>query len=166
MNKKEGFIGWGLKKDEAAEPLGECSDLDEVMAISREGTLKINKVAEKEFFGADILHATIFQRGDSATTYNVVYVHKENGATYAKRFHMGEGVVRDRAYPIAGGKILYLVVTPTPEEAPKVTVTLERWPGRAEARDRVRLRDLAVKNRGSQGNIMTKLKVQKVVRSR
>ena len=79
MNKKEGFIGWGLKKDEAAEPLGECSDLDEVMAISRDGNLKINKVAEKEFFGADLLHAIIFQRGDTSTTYNVIYEHKESG---------------------------------------------------------------------------------------
>ena len=64
VNKKEGFIGWGLKRDDDAEPLGECTALDEVMAIARDGSLKVNKVAEKEFFGADILHATLFQRGD------------------------------------------------------------------------------------------------------
>ena len=87
--------------------------LDEVMAISRDGTLKINKVAEKEFFGADIRYAKIFQRGDVSTTYNVIYEHKESGATYAKRFHMGEGVVRDRIYPVAGGKIRPLR-SPTP----------------------------------------------------
>ncbi|RYD64218.1 MAG: hypothetical protein EOP84_32930, partial [Verrucomicrobiaceae bacterium] len=120
INKKEGFIGWGLKKDEAAEPLGDCSDLDEIMAISRAGTLKINKVAEKEFYGADILHAKIFQRGDTSTTYNVLYEHAETKAIYAKRFHMGEGVIRDKMYPVAGGKIHYLVVAQDPETAPKL----------------------------------------------
>ncbi len=166
VNKKEGFIGWGLKKDEAAEPLGECSDLDEAMAISRDGTLKINRIAEKEFFGADILHAVIFRRADVDTTYNVVYVHKESGATYAKRFHMGEGVVRDRLYPIAGGKILYLVVSQTPEDAPKVLVTLKDGQAVRKREIEFDFATLAVKNRGSQGNVVTKHKVQKVVRSK
>lgn len=166
VNKKEGFIGWGLKKDEAAEPLGDCSDLDEVMAISRDGNLKVNKVAEKEFFGTDILHATIFQRGDTSTTYNVIYENKETGVTYAKRFHMGEGVIRDRAYPIAGGKILYLTVSPTPEEAPKVLVVLKDGQQTRRREIEFDFADLSVKGRLAVGNVVTKFKVQKVVRWR
>ncbi len=166
VNRKDGFIGWGLKKDEAAELLGECSDLDDVMAISRDGSLKVNKVAEKEFFGADIQYVTLFHRGDTSTTYNVLYEHKETGATFAKRFHMGDGVVRDRIYPVATGKILYLNVASRPEDAPKVTVHLKESAG-------VRIREiafdfatLAIKNRTSLGNRITKNKVQKVTRAK
>ncbi|MDB6171042.1 MAG: hypothetical protein JWL59_353 [Chthoniobacteraceae bacterium] len=166
INKKDGFIGWNLKKDDAAEPLGDCSDLDDVMAISRDGNLKVNKVTEKEFFGADIQYATIFQRGDTSTTYNLLYEHKETGATFAKRFHMGDGVIRDRVYPVAGGKILHLTVSPNPEEAPKLVVHLKEGPG-------IRIREipfdfatLAVKNRTSLGNRVTKNKVQKVTRGK
>jgi topoisomerase-4 subunit A len=164
VNRKEGFIGWGLKRDEAAEPLGECSDLDEVMAISRDGSLKVNRVAEKDFFGADLQHATLFQRGDSATTYNVLYVHKENGGTFAKRFHMGEGVIRDRVYPIAQGKIVYLGVARTPDDAPKVMITLKDGQGARKRELDFDFATLVVKGRSSLGNRVTKYKVQKVAR--
>lgn len=163
-NKKEGFIGWGLKRDDAAEALGECSDLDEVMGISREGGCKINKVAEKEFFGADLLHAMIFRRGDAVTTYNLVYQHKQSGVIYAKRFHMGEGVVRDRVYPVAAGKILFLGITSTPDESPKVIVHLKDGQGARNRELEFDFATLAVKNRLSQGNIITKYKVQKVTK--
>ena len=164
VNRKEGFIGWGLKRDDAAEPLGECSDLDEVMAISRDGSCKINKVAEKEFFGADLLHAVIYRRGDAATTFNLLYQHKDTGVTYAKRFHMGDGVVRDRIYAVAGGKILHLSVSPSPEDAPKVVAHLREGQGARNREIEFDFGMLAVKNRLSQGNIVTKYKVQKVVR--
>ncbi len=119
VSKKAGFIGWDLKRDEEAEPLGECSDLDEVMAISRDGSLKINKVAAKEFFAADILHATIFQRGDTSTTYNLIYEDKQSGKVYAKRFHMGDGITRDRVYPVAtGGSIIFLLRLPPTRRRP------------------------------------------------
>lgn len=165
VNKKDGFIGWGLKRDEAAEPLGECSDLDEVMAISRDGSLKINRVAEKEFYASDILHAKIFQRGDTSTTYNLIYTDKKSGKTYAKRFHMGDGVIRDRIYPVASGKILHLSICESPEETHAVTVLLK------EGRRGVRaievpfdFSNLDVKNRLVRGELVTKHKVQKVTR--
>ena len=166
VNKKEGFIGWGLKRDEMAEPLGECSELDEVIGISRDGTLKINRVAEKEFFGAALVHAALFQRGDSATTYNLIYEHKESGAAYAKRFHMGEGVTRDRLYPVAGGKILFLALSPNPDDAPQVAVTLKDGQGARKKEIEFDFSTLAVKNRGSQGNRVTKYRVQKIVRAK
>jgi topoisomerase IV subunit A len=164
VNKKDGFIGWGLKRDEAAELLSECSDLDDVMAIARDGSLKVNKVAEKEFFGHDLQYVTIFRRGDVSTTYNVIYEHKESGTIFAKRFHMGDGVVRDRVYPVAGGKILYLNVCATPEETPKVVVTLKDGAGVRKREVEFDFAMLAVKNRGSQGNTVTKGKVQKIVK--
>jgi len=164
VSKKAGFIGWDLKRDEDAEPLGECSDLDEVMAISRDGGLKINKVAAKEFFGADIVHATIFQRGDTATTYNVIYEDKKSGTVYAKRFHMGDGVTRDRVYPVATGKILYLSITSTPDEAPSVTAFLKDNQGARRKEIDFGFSTLGVKNRLAQGNLVTKYKVQRVSR--
>lgn len=166
VNWKEGFIGWGLKKDEAAQPLGECSDLDEVMAIARDGSLKINRVAEKEFYGADLLHAAIFHRGDSTTTYNVLYEHKQSRTLMAKRFHMGEGVIRDRIYPVAGGKILFLHVSATPDDAPKVELTLKDNQGARKRELDFDFATMGVKNRASVGNIVTKYKVQKAVRKR
>ncbi len=166
VNKKEGFIGWGLKKDDAAEPLGDCSDLDEVMAITRDGGLKINKVAEKEFFGTDIMHARIFQRGDTSTTYNIIYEHKETKAVYAKRFHMGEGVIRDKIYPVAGGKILYMVINDDPETAPKVSITLKETAHLKKREIEFDFATIPVKGRAVLGNLVTKHKVQKVVRAR
>jgi topoisomerase-4 subunit A len=164
VSKKAGFIGWDLKRDEAAEPLGDCSELDEVMAISRDGSLKVNKIAGKEFFGTDILYATIFQRGDEATTYNLIYEDKESGKTYAKRFHMGDGITRDRVYPVGNGKILFLAVAPSPDDTPTVNVMLK---DNQKARVKELVFDfstLAVKGRLSQGNIVTKYRVQRVSR--
>ncbi len=165
VNKKDGFIGWGLKRDEAAEALGDCSDIDEVIAISRAGELKINRLAEKEFFAADLLHAAIFQRGDTATTYNVIYEHPEGGA-YAKRFHMGEGITRDRIYPIAGGKILFLAISPTPDEAPLVKVTLKDGQAVRKRELDYDFSQLAVKGRGALGNRVTPHKIQKIQKIR
>ncbi len=162
VNRKEGFIGWGLKRDEAADLLGECSDLDEVMAISRDGGLKINKIAEKEFFGADLVHASFFQRGDTSTTYNLIYQHKESGGAHAKRFHLGEGVIRDRRYEVAGGKIVYLSLSTTPDAAPEVLIALKDGQGARIRSFGFDFKTIAVKNRGSQGNRVTKYKVQKV----
>lgn len=164
-NKKEGFIGWGLKRDEGAQALGDCSNLDEVMAVSRAGGLKINLVAEKEFFQADLLHAAIFQRGDKQTTYNVIYEHAETKVVYAKRFHMGDGVTRDRIYQIAEGKILFFFVGRDPEEALKLVLHLKDGQNVRKREVEFDFASLAVKNRTAQGNIVTKFRVQRIVRA-
>lgn len=163
VNRKDGFIGWGLKRDPAAEPLGECSELDEVMAISRDGSLKINRVAEKGFFAPDILHATIFARNDTATTYNLIYTDAKSGKTYAKRFHMGEGVIRDRVYPVATGKIHHLSVWENPEKTSSVTVVLKPGQRLRQYEIEFDFSALEVKNRLARGELVTKHKVQKVV---
>ena len=162
VSKKAGFIGWDLKRDEEAEPLGDCSDLDDVLAICKDGNLKVNKVAEKEFFGHDILYARIFQREDATTTYNLIYEDKDSGKTYAKRFHMGEGITRNRPYPVGNGKILFLQVTESPEDAPLVTVILKDGQATRSKELLFDFATLAIKGRLSQGNLVTKLKVQRI----
>jgi topoisomerase-4 subunit A len=164
-NKKDGFIGWGLKRDENAVPLGECSDLDDVMAIAKNGNLKLNKVAEKEFFGTDLLHATVFRRGDKDTTYHVIYEGK-GGVSYGKRFHMGDGVIRDRVYEIAAGTILYFAITNTPAESPKVTITLKEGQGARKLEQEFDFAEIAVQNRTSQGNLVAKHKIKKIVQTK
>jgi len=164
VNKKEGFIGWGLKRDPNAEPIGECSDFDEVIGIARDGSLKINRVAEKEFFFTDLIHAAVFTRGDTKTTYNVIYENKENKYTYAKRFHMGEGITRDRVYEIANGKILYFSISPSPERAPKVTVVMKETATVPRKEFELDFSGVDVKSRGVRGTLVTKHKVAKVTR--
>ena len=165
VSKKAGFIGWDLKRDEEAEPLGECSDLDDVMALCRDGNLKVNKIAEKEFFGTDILFARIFHREDVSTTYNLIYEDKESGKIYAKRFHMGEGVTRNRPYPVANGKILFLYIASIPEDAPAVTVMLKDGQAVRSKEVAFDFATLAIKGRLSQGNLVTKFKVQRIIKA-
>lgn len=165
VSKKAGFIGWDLKRDEEAEPLGECSDLDDVMALCRDGNLKVNKIAEKEFFGTDILFARIFHREDVSTTYNLIYEDKESGKIYAKRFHMGEGVTRNRPYPVANGKILFLYIASIPEDAPAVTVMLKDGQSVRSKEVAFDFATLAIKGRLSQGNLVTKFKVQRIIKA-
>ena len=165
VSKKAGFIGWDLKRDEDAEPLGDCSDLDEVLALCRDGNLKVNKVAEKEFFGNDIIYARIFQREDTATIYNLIYEEKESGKIYAKRFHMGEGITRNRPYPVANGKILFFYAAAIPEDAPAVTVMLKEGQTARTKEVPFDFSTLAIKGRLSQGNLVTKLRVHRVIKS-
>ena len=161
VNREEGFIGTGLKKDEL---LFECSDLDDIIAITKRGILKVVKVAEKSFIGKDILHVAIFQKNDERTTYNMIYADGKGGVSYAKRFTV-TGVTRDKEYDLTKGdeksKVHYLSVNLNGEaEVVKVLLT----PGSAA---RIKEFDfyfetLAVKGRGSMGNQVTKYPIRQV----
>src|SRR5450432_1704952 len=96
VNRSDGFIGTGLKKDEFVT---EASDLDDIIAFTRGGTMKIVKVAEKTFIGKDIIHVGIFQKNDERTTYNMIYVDGKTGMSYAKRFNV-TGVTREKEYDL------------------------------------------------------------------
>ena len=96
VNRSEGFIGTGLRKDEFVT---EASDLDDIIAFTRGGTMKIVKVAEKTFIGKDIIHVGIFQKNDERTTYNMIYVDGKTGISYAKRFNV-TGVTREKEYDL------------------------------------------------------------------
>ena len=92
VNRSEGFIGTSLKKDEFVT---EASDLDDIIAFTRAGTMKIVKVAEKIFIGKDIVHVGIFRKNDERTTYNMIYGDGKTGISYAKRFNV-TGVTREK----------------------------------------------------------------------
>src|SRR6201991_113593 len=96
VNRAEGFIGTGLKKDEFVT---DCSDLDDIIAFTKGGKMKVVKVADKAFIGKDILHVAVFRKNDERTTYNMIYVDGKTGISYAKRFNV-TGITRDKEYDL------------------------------------------------------------------
>src|SRR6476659_9044014 len=112
VNRDDGFIGTGLKKDEL---IGEVSDLDDIIAFTEEGIMKVIKVQDKVFIGRNIKHAAVFRKGDERTTYNMIYTDLNTSISYAKRFNV-TGITRDKVYYITKGgeksKVHYLSVNP------------------------------------------------------
>lgn len=161
VNRQEGFIGTGLKKDEL---LFECSDLDDIIAFAKNGVMKVVKVTDKVFIGKDILHAAVFMKNDERTTYNMIYTDGKSGISYAKRFNV-TGVTRDKEYDLTKGagksKVHYLSVNPNGEaEVVKVLLT----PG-SSARNKefdFYFEELAIKGRNSTGNQVTKYPIRSV----
>lgn len=161
MNPVEGFIGTGLKKDEF---VCECSDLDDIIVFTKEGKMKVVKVADKVFIGKNILHAAVFKKGDDRTTYNMVYTDGKTGVSFAKRFNV-TGVTRDKEYDLTKGndrsKILYFTANPN-GEAELVSILLS--PGckaRVKSFD-FNFAELGIKGRGATGNQVTKYPVRQV----
>ena len=161
VNREEGFIGTGLKKDEF---LFECSDLDDIIVFAKRGIMKVVKVSDKTFIGKDILHAAVFQKNDERTTYNMIYVDGKGGMSYAKRFNV-TGVTRDKEYDLTRGdeksKVHYLSVNPNGEaEVVRIILT----PG-SSARIKefdFYFEELEIKGRSSMGNQVTKYPVKSV----
>jgi topoisomerase-4 subunit A len=164
INRKEGFIGFGLKKDEDAEFIADCSDIDDIVVFLRSGIFKVVKIADKVFVGKDIIHAEVFNKDDERRTFNMVYLDGESGITYVKRFQIG-GITRDKEYDLTkgtkGSKVLYFTSNPN-GEAELITVTLT--PG-CKAKVKVfdyDFADLAIKGRSAQGNILTRYAVKSI----
>jgi len=101
-NLAEGFVGIGLKKDDGGEFICDCSDLSEIIVISKDGKYRITKVKDKDFFGKDLLYVNVFNRGDSRTIYNIIYREGKTSIYYAKRFAI-TSVTRDKEYDITSG---------------------------------------------------------------
>ena len=100
VNRKEGFIGTSLKKDELAF---ECSDLDNIIVFKKDGTMQVTKVADKTFVGKNIIHLAVWQKGDERTTYNMIYVDGKTGISYGKRFNV-TAITRDKEYSLTSGQ--------------------------------------------------------------
>jgi topoisomerase IV subunit A len=115
VNREDGFIGWGLKKDEY---VCECSELDDVIAIRRDGKAIVSRIAEKVFMGKDILHVGIGKKGDERMVYNLLYTDGKSGKAFAKRFSM-PAITRDKEYNLDQGnpnsKVHYLSANPNGE---------------------------------------------------
>jgi topoisomerase-4 subunit A len=161
VNRADGFIGTGLKKDEY---ITDCSDLDDIIAFTKSGKMKVVKVSDKAFIGKDIIHLAIFKKNDERTTYNMVYLDGKSGMSFAKRFNV-TGITRDKEYDLTKGaeksKVHYLTVNPN-GEAEVVKIILS-----AAATARIKEFDfyfetLEIKNRGSLGNQVTKYPVRNV----
>lgn len=164
INRKEGFIGFGLKKDEDVEFISDCSDIDDIVVFLRSGVFKVVKIADKVFVGKDILHAEVFNKDDERRIFNMLYLDGESGTTYVKRFQIG-GITRDKEYDLTkgtkGSKVLYFTSNPN-GEAELITVTLT--PG-CKAKVKVfdyDFTDLAIKGRSAQGNILTRYAVKSI----
>ncbi|HRD38263.1 MAG TPA: DNA gyrase/topoisomerase IV subunit A [Bacteroidia bacterium] len=161
VNRAEGFVGTSLRKDEF---VCDCSVLDEIIAFSAEGKMKVFKVADKVFVGKDILHVAIFKRDDDRTTYNMIYRDGPKGITFMKRFNVG-GVTRDKEYDLTKGTkdshVYWFTVNPN-GEAEKVRVLLRQASGLRKLEIDIDFSEMEVKGRGSVGNIVTKYSVRKV----
>lgn len=161
VDRKQGFIGYGIKKEEL---IGDCSDMDDILVIRKDGKCMVTKVAEKVFVGKDIIHVAIYDKDDTARIYNLIYQDGEIGITKAKRLQI-RGLIRDKEYELtagnAGSSILYL--TDNPEGKTEI-VTVVLSP-KSTARNKIfdfDFADLAVKGKSSQGNILTKYPVKKI----
>jgi topoisomerase-4 subunit A len=161
LNRSEGFIGTGLKKDEF---LCECSDYDDIIAFTKAGTMKVVKVSDKVFIGKDIIHAAVFQKNDERTTYNMIYLDGKSGTSYAKRCNV-TGVTREKEYDLTKGsdksKLHYLSANPNGEAETVKLILSPNCTARIKEFD-FHFEELEIKGRSSMGNQVTKYPIKTV----
>jgi topoisomerase IV subunit A len=161
VNRADGFIGTGLKKDEFVV---DCSDLDDIIAFTKAGKMKVVKVADKSFIGRDIIHVAVFQKNDERTTYNMIYSGGGKNMSYAKRFNV-TGITRDKEYDLTKGeeksKVHYFTVNPN-GEAEVVKVILSPNSSARNKEFEFHFEELEIKGRTSLGNQVTKYPIKSV----
>lgn len=161
VNRAEGFIGTSLRRDEY---VADCADIDDVIVFRKDGSLMITKVASKTFVGKDIIHIAIFKKGDKRTVYNMMYRDGKSGPSYMKRFHV-TGVTRDKNYDLTtgnkGSRVHYFTANPN-GEAEVVAVNLRAVGSVKKLKWDIDFSDLAIKGRGSKGNLITKFAVKNI----
>lgn len=161
VNKKEGFIGTGLKKDEF---VCDCSDIDDIIAFTAEGIMKVVRIDDKVFIGKNIIHTDVWKKGDERTTYNMIYVDAKTGRSMAKRFNV-KSITRDKEYDLTtgvkGNKVHYFEAHKNGEtEIVQVLLTQA-----SKAKKKIFEFDFAsldIKGRGAKGNILTRYPVRKI----
>lgn len=161
VNRKEGFIGTSLKRDEY---VADCSDIDDIICFTGEGKMLVTKVDAKTFIGKDIIHVAVFKKKDRRTIYNLIYKDGKGGASYIKRFAV-TSITRDREYDVTKGKkgseIVYFSQNPN-GEAEVVTVYLRQVGSIKKLKFEVDFADMAIKGRAVKGNIVTKYPIKRV----
>lgn len=161
VNREEGFVGTGLKKDDY---VADCSDIDDVIVFLRDGSMIITKVDVKTFVGKDIIHVAVFDRNDKRTIYNMIYRDGKNGSSYVKRFNVS-GVTRDKPYDLTAGTkdsmVLYFSCNPN-GEAEVVTVLLRQVGSIKKLKIDLDFAAIAIKGRASRGNTVTKYPIKKI----
>jgi topoisomerase-4 subunit A len=161
VNRIDGFIGTGLKKDEF---VADCSDIDEIIVFRADGLCVITKVQDKVFVGKDIIHVAVFKKNDERTVYNMIYKDGTSGVSYIKRFSV-TGVTRDKEYDLTKGskasKVLYFSANPN-GEAEIINIQLKPNSKLKKLQFDEDFANIAIKGRGSMGNIATKYPVKKI----
>ena len=155
INRADGFIGTGLKKDEF---VCNCSDIDDIIIFYKDGKYKVIRVADKVFVGKNILHVQVFKKNDKRTIYNVVYRDGKRGSYFMKRFNV-TSLTRDKEYDLTqgteGSKVMYFTANPN-GEAEVIKVTLMPNPKLKKIFIEKSFADIIIKGRASKGNLLTK----------
>ncbi len=161
VNREEGFIGYGLRKDEY---IGDCSDIDDIIVFRGDGTMMVTKIDSKKFVGKDIIHAGVWKKGDKRTIYNLVYQDGPRGAAMVKRFPVNS-ITRDKDYDLTkgtkGSKVLYFTANAN-GEAEVVQVLLRAKANLRKPKFDFDFAELGIKGRAAKGNILSKHLVRKV----
>ncbi len=161
VNRADGFIGYGIKKDEF---VSDCSDIDDIIVIRKDGVCMVSRISDKIFMGKDILYVGVWKKNDERMVYNLCYIDAGSGRTMVKRFNV-LGITRDKEYDLTkgkkGSKVFYVSANPN-GEAELITVKLTSG---CSARTKVFDFDFAsieIKGRGAGGNILTKYPVRRI----
>jgi topoisomerase-4 subunit A len=161
VNRAEGFIGTGLRKDEY---VCDCSDIDDIIVFTQAGTMQVVRVDSKVFIGKDIIHAAVFKNKDKRTIYNMIYRDGKGGPSYIKRFAV-TGITRDKPYDLTNGspgsEVLYFSANPN-GEAEVVNVILRNNGKIKKLKWELDFADLQIKGRAVKGNIVSKYSVRKI----
>ena len=163
INRREGFIGTGLKKDEF---VCNCSDIDDILVFYRDGKYKLVRVADKIFVGKNVMHLQVYKRNDRRTTYNMVYRDGKEGNYFIKRFNV-TSMTRDREYDLtqgtAGSKVVYFTANPNGEaETIRVILEPESPISRKKCVVDFDFSKVIIKARTSRGNIICKRPIKKI----
>lgn len=161
INRTEGFIGTGLKKDEF---VCNCSDIDDIIIFYKDGKYKVIRVADKIFVGKNILHVQVFKKNDTRTIYNVAYRDGRQGYTYMKRFNV-TAITRDKEYDLTqgkpGSKILYFTSNPN-GEAETIKVTLDSSPTLKTIFLNRDFSQISIRGKSSRGYLLSKKPVHRI----
>ena len=160
---EEGFVGTGMKRGEG-KFIADCSDIDDIIAIRRDGVMQVSKVSQKAFFGKDLIHIGVWKRGEDRTVYNCIYFDGASGRSMVKRFNV-PSITRDREYHITKGtpksRILYFTANPN-GEAETVSITLRQSPRLKKLKLDLDFSEHAIRGRSAGGNLVTKHAIRKI----
>ena len=163
INRQEGFVGTGLKKDEY---VCNCSDIDDIILFYKDGKYKVTKVADKIFVGKNVMHVQVFKRNDKRTTYNAVYRDGKKGFYYIKRFNV-TSITRDKEYDLTmgtpGSRVIYFTANPNGEaELIKVTLDIDTTKKKQNIFLEKDFSEVLIKGRASRGNLLTKKSIHRI----
>ncbi|MEM7369231.1 MAG: DNA gyrase/topoisomerase IV subunit A [Bacteroidota bacterium] len=164
VNKKEGFVGYGLKKDEREEYICDCSDIDDIIIFRADGKYLVSRVQDKAFVGKKILHVDVWKKGNERKVYHAIYRDPTSAKNYIKRFAV-TAITRDREYDVTNGakgaKLLYFSAHDNSQEETVSIYLTQNCRAKKKVFD-FNFGELAIKGRSSQGNVLTKYPIRKI----